>query len=57
MAFVWKDKVDGVDDVLAEDINSVAHAVVDNSKAIGDFDTALDSIIAIQNELMGGGTV
>ena len=53
----WIDKVDGVDDVLAEDINSVAHAVVDNSKAIGDFETALDAIIAIQNELTGGATI
>ena len=25
----WKDKVDGVDDILAEDINAIAHAVID----------------------------
>lgn len=57
MAFVWEDKVDGVDDVLAEDINSVAHAVVDNANTIGDIDAALDAIIAIQNELTGGATI
>lgn len=28
MAFEWTDKVDGVDDVLAEDINGVANEVV-----------------------------
>lgn len=25
----WKDKQDGVDDVLSEDINDIAHAVID----------------------------
>ena len=25
----WKNKVDGVDDILAEDINNIAHAVMD----------------------------
>lgn len=25
---IWKDKVDGMSDILAEDINNVAHAVI-----------------------------
>jgi hypothetical protein len=49
----WTDKVDGVDDVLAEDINSIARAVISIEEANGDIDAALDRIIAIQNELMG----
>lgn len=28
----WKDKQNGVDDVLAEDINSIAHAVMNLEK-------------------------
>ena len=31
MAFEWIDKVDGVDDVVADDINSIAHAVQKNA--------------------------
>lgn len=74
----WKDKVDDVDDVLAEDINSIAHAVIDLEEidtemsdtsnnavqnkviknyideSIGDIDTALDGIIAIEEQLIGG---
>lgn len=83
----WVDKVDEVDDVVAEDINSIAHAVIaleedqedaDESNInidtemsdasenpvqnkviksyidnqVGDIETALDSIIAIQEELI-----
>lgn len=48
----WIDKVDGVDDVLAEDINSIARAVISIEEANGDIDAALDNIIAIQNELL-----
>ena len=33
-SFNWIDKQDGVDDVLAEDINSIAHAVRENSKNV-----------------------
>lgn len=25
----WKDKVDGVDDIMADDVNSIAHAVIE----------------------------
>jgi hypothetical protein len=50
----WTDKIDGVDDVLAEDINGIAHAVIDIEIANGDIDAALDGIIAIQNTLIGG---
>lgn len=53
----WKDKQDGIDDVLAEDINNIAHAVMDLEEEIGDIETALDNIIAIQNSLIGGGNV
>lgn len=57
----WEDKQNGVDDVLAEDINSIAHAVMDLDNEIdnqiGDIETALDSIISIQNTLIGGGSV
>jgi hypothetical protein len=49
----WTDKVDGVDDVLAEDINSIARAVISIEVANGDIDAALDGIIAIQKELLG----
>lgn len=36
MAFkdIWRDKTDGVDDVLAEDTNSIAHAVIENEDNI-----------------------
>lgn len=79
--FEWTDKKDGIDDVLAEDINKIARAVqklseektivVDQNynpesknaqsgiavaEAVGDIETALDGIIAIQNSLMGGGS-
>lgn len=50
----WEDKVNGRDDVDAEDINMIANAVIDIETDIGDIDTALDQIIAIQNTLMGG---
>ena len=62
---IWKDKVDGVDDVLAKDINDMAHAVIKNEENIeqarkhldeltGDVSEALDAIISMQNELIGG---
>ena len=31
---IWTDKLDGVDDVLAEDINSIAHSVIENEEDI-----------------------
>lgn len=30
----WRDKQNGVDDILAEDINSIAHATIDNENEI-----------------------
>ena len=86
---VWTDKIDGIDDVLADDINSIAHEAIrqdekienillykadkattllgygitdaytktDIDSKIGDIETALDSIIAIQNSLIGGDSV
>lgn len=73
----WVNKVDGVDDVLAEDINSIANAVIkleedvsnievpdvdlsnyytkpEVDDMVGNIETALDNIIAIQNTLIGG---
>ena len=34
MALNWTDKVDGVNDVLAEDINNIAQAVIENENSI-----------------------
>ena len=58
----WKYKVNGVDYVDATDINSIAQAVIETETNIGNIETnigdierALDSIIAIQNSLIGGG--
>ena len=77
----WVDKINDVDDVNADDINKIAHAVIDLEEidtemsdtsnnavqnkviknyideSIGDIETALDSIIAIQNSLIGGDSV
>lgn len=65
---IWTDKVDGIDDVLAADINLIANAVIAVEEAIGDSEDALESIIlqqknileeqksiiAIQNSILGG---
>lgn len=57
----WIDKVDGVDDVMAKDINAIAHQAIENAEAIADSENALDiiieeqeAIIAVQNALIGG---
>ena len=50
----WEPLVDGVDDASAEQINQIAEAVIDSEDKIGDIDTALDSILDIQNGLIGG---
>lgn len=52
--FVWKDRVDGVDDVSSDDINTVAHEVEKNSAALDGVEQALDNIISIQEKLIGG---
>lgn len=65
--FSWKDKQNGVDDVLAEDINKIARAIIELEKnksnyytkseidiQIGDIETALDHIIALQGDYIGG---
>ena len=86
MALKWKDKQDGVDEILAEDINAIAKAVIETqeelenletpdvdlsnyytknevyskeeiNEQVGDIETALDGIIAIQENLIGGDTV
>ena len=50
----WKTLVDGVDGASAKQINQIAEAVIDSEDKIGDIDTALDSILDIQNGLIGG---
>lgn len=54
----WVDKRNDVDDVNAEDINLIAHYAQKLNKNVdeklGDIETALDTIIAMQNELTGG---
>ena len=46
--FNWKDKQDGVDDVLAEDINNIAHAVIDLQK--NDKDNTIDQTFNPESE-------
>jgi hypothetical protein len=50
----WTPKTDNVDDILAEDFNNAFAGI---EADMGDIETALDEIIAIQNRLIGGGTV
>ena len=52
----WVDRVNGVDEVSAEDPNEIAHAVIELENNMGDIDSALDGIISIQNTLIGGTT-
>ena len=49
---IWTDKVDGVDDVLAEDINAIAHQAIENADAIADSENTLDVIIAEQGRII-----
>lgn len=54
MAFEWKDKRDGVDDILADDINDMAHAIMENEKNIprepaGVYKTDI-SLLDLENE-------
>lgn len=60
---IWEDKVDGVSDVLAEDINNIARSVIDLENSNGDIVEALniiiseqEAIISLQNALIGGVT-
>lgn len=48
----WVDRVDNVDDVAAEDINRIAHAVIELEQANGDIDAVLDDILEIQDKMM-----
>lgn len=52
--FSWKDKQDGVDDVLAEDINAIANATKELFTTLGDIDIALDHIILVQEGYIRG---
>lgn len=51
---IWVNKVNGVDDVDANDINTVAQATIALENQMGGVETALDEIIAIQEALIGG---
>lgn len=50
----WIDKVDGVDDVMAEDINAIAQAVIDLEEDVEGFDLALDELHEYAETLKGG---
>jgi hypothetical protein len=47
----WKDKVDGVDDIMADDVNSIAHAVIEieENGASGD-EIVVDDIMSDVSE-------
>ena len=47
---IWKNKVDGVDDVLAEDINNIAQAIIQNEKDITEQDGRMGNF---EEELSG----
>jgi hypothetical protein len=51
----WVDKVDGVDYVLAKDINNIANAVIDLEQAVGEFDLFLDELHNYAQTLARGG--
>ena len=51
---IWTNKIDGVDYVNADDINMVAQAVIQIEKDNGNIEAALDRILEIQNEIIGG---
>jgi uncharacterized protein YgfB (UPF0149 family) len=51
---IWVDKVDGVDDVIAEDINNIAQSVIDLEENVENFDEALDELHAYAEALKGG---
>lgn len=57
----WIDKIDNVDDILAEHINSIAHAVIENeeNKADKNLSNIDDSVFKQKAEQagVGGGTV
>ena len=50
----WKDLVDGESEIIVEPINDIAKAVIEVEGDLGDIDTALDKIIAIQSSLING---
>jgi hypothetical protein len=50
----WVDKVDGVDYVLAKDINDIANSVIALEENIEGFDEALDELHTYAEALKGG---
>lgn len=58
----WKDKKDNVDDILAEHINSIAHAVIENEenkadKNLSNIDDSAFKQKAEQAGVGGGGNI
>ena len=48
----WVDKVDGVDDANAEDVNNIAHAVIDLEENNIDMEMSDTSENAVQNKVI-----
>lgn len=48
---VWEDKQDGIDDILSNDINDIAHAVIEDEKGIEELKERVDGInVALQEK-------
>jgi hypothetical protein len=52
---IWTDKTDGVDDVLAKDINDIAHGVIELEDKIGDIENAFDELHDYAQSIVSGG--
>lgn len=50
----WTNKRDGVDDVKADDINSIAVAVIALEEEMGDISLALDELHEYAQAIVGG---
>lgn len=50
----WVDKKDEVDAVVAEDINSIATAVIELEESVGDISLALDELHSYAETLVQG---
>lgn len=51
----WINKRNGVDDVMADDINLIAAAVIVLEEEVGDFSLALDELHTYAESLVNGG--
>lgn len=50
MPLKWVDKIDGADDIFAEDINAIARAVIENEKNIEESKSVAQSAVNIANK-------